>query len=100
MRLKALLPTWLPWLSKRMAISAETERQLLAISPRQIDRRLKPRKSDLRRRMYGRTNPGTLLKHHIPIKTDHWDVRSSPGFTEIDLVSHSGNCSRDSIASP
>ena len=97
LRLKALLPLWLPWLHKRMLISAETERQLLAISPRQIDRRLKPRKSDLRRRMYGRTKPGTLLKHHIPIKTDHWDVKS-PGFTEIDLVSHSGNCADGEFA--
>jgi hypothetical protein len=31
-----------------------------------------------------------LLKHHIPIKTDFWDV-NTPGFTETDLVSHSGN---------
>ena len=30
------------------------------------------------------------MKHHIPIKTDSWDV-STPGFTETDLVSHSGN---------
>ncbi|MEK7360940.1 MAG: integrase, partial [Pseudomonadota bacterium] len=96
-RLKALLPVWLPWLRKRMAISAETEQQLLAISARQIDRRLQPRKTDLRRRMYGRTKPGTLLKHHIPIKTDHWDV-CSPGFTEIDLVSHSGDCAQGEFA--
>jgi hypothetical protein len=41
--------------------------------------------------MYGRTKPGTLLRHHIPIKCDHWDV-NSPGFVEIDLVSHSGEC--------
>jgi hypothetical protein len=66
------------------------ERQLLSISPRQIDRRLKSRKTQLRHRIYGRTKPGTLLKHHVPIKTDHWDV-TTPGFTEIDLVSHSGN---------
>jgi hypothetical protein len=96
-RLKALLPLWLPALRKRLAFSAETERQLLAISPRQIDRRLKPRKSQLRRRLYGRTKPGTLLKHHIPIKTDHWDVHS-PGFTEIDLVSHSGDCAAGEFA--
>ena len=96
-RLKALLPVWLPWLRKRMAISAETELQVLAISPRQIDRRLQSRKSELRRRMYGRTKPGTLLKHHIPIKTDHWDVRC-PGFTEIDLVSHSGDCAEGEFA--
>ena len=96
-RLKALLPVWLPWLRKRMAISAETERKLLLISARQIDRRLLPRKSDLRRRMYGRTKPGTLLKHHIPIKTDRWDV-TCPGFTEIDLVSHSGDCAEGEFA--
>ena len=44
----------------------------------------------LKNRLYGRTKPGTLLKHHIPIKTDCWDV-TTPGFTEVDLVSHSGN---------
>ena len=60
------------------------------ISARQIDRRLKARKTQLQRRLYGRTKPGTLLKHHIPIKTDSWNVKT-PGFTEIDLVSHSGN---------
>jgi hypothetical protein len=86
-----MLPLWLPWLRKRIPLTPTTERQLLAISPRQIDRRLKPGKTQLRRRIYGRTKPGTLLKHHIPIKTDHWDV-TRPGFTEIDLVSHSGDC--------
>ena len=96
-RLKALLPLWLPWLRQRLALSAETERQLLAISPRQIDRRLRARKRILRRRLYGRTKPGTLLKHHIPIKTDHWNV-TTPGFTEIDLVSHSGECADGEFA--
>ena len=96
-RLKALLPLWLPWLRQRLALSPELERQLRAISPRQIDRRLQSRKRLLRRRLYGRTKPGTLLKHHIPIKTDHWDVYR-PGFTEIDLVSHSGDCAEGEFA--
>jgi hypothetical protein len=91
-RLKALLPLWLPWAIKRFAISAEAQKQLLSISPATIDRRLKPKKRQLKNRLYGRTKPGTLLKHHIPIKTDSWDVKS-PGFTETDLVSHSGNSS-------
>ena len=90
-RLKALLPEWLPWIRQHFRLSAEGERQLLAISARSIDYRLRPHKGRLRRRLYGRTKPGTLLKHHIPLKTDHWDVQV-PGFTEIDLVSHSGNC--------
>ena len=51
---------------------------------------LRPRKRQLKKRIYGRTKPGTLLKHHIPLKTDCWDVRQ-PGFTEVDLVSHAGS---------
>jgi hypothetical protein len=89
-RLKALLPLWLPWAIKRLAISAQVQNQLLSISAATIDRRLKAKKRQLKKRLYGRTKPGTLLKHHIPIKTDSWDV-SSAGFTETDLVSHSGN---------
>ena len=39
--------------------------------------------------LYGTTRPDSLLKHMIPIKTDHWGV-ALPGYLEIDLVSHSG----------
>jgi hypothetical protein len=42
---------------------------------RQMDRRLKAQKTQRRRRLYGRTKPAYLLKHHIPVKTDRWDVR-------------------------
>jgi hypothetical protein len=37
------------------------------------------------------------LKHHIPVKTDSWDV-TSPGFSEVDLVSHSGNSGEGEFA--
>ena len=90
LRLKALLPLWLPWARRRLALSPATETKLRAISARQMDRVLAPDKRTIRRRLYGRTKPGTLLKHHIPIKPDHWDV-TEPGFTEVDLVSHSGD---------
>jgi hypothetical protein len=90
-RLKALLPAWLPWARRRLRLTSATEHALLRISARQIDRRLQPYKRELRTRMYGRTKPGTLLKHHIPVQTERWTV-SEPGFTEIDLVSHSGDC--------
>ncbi len=90
-RLKALLTLWLPWLRERFRLSPAIEGQILRISPATIDRRLKSKKRLLQKRIYGRTKPGTLLKHHIPIKTDHWDV-TTPGFTEVDLVSHSGSC--------
>jgi len=89
-RLKALLPEWMPWIRRRFRLTAEMERQLLQISPRAIDYRLAAQKRRQRRRLYGRTKPGALLKHHIPLQTDRWDVQT-PGFTEIDLVSHSGS---------
>jgi hypothetical protein len=90
LRLKALLPLWLPWAHRRLRLRPAVERQLLAISPRQMDRRLAPYRRELRKRLYGRTKPGTLLKHHIALKTDRWDV-TTPGFTEIDLAAHCGS---------
>ncbi|HTV55056.1 MAG TPA: integrase [Terriglobia bacterium] len=89
-RLKALLPEWMPWIRRRFRLGLKREEQLLHISARSIDQRLRPHKRKLRRRLYGHTKPGTLLKHHIPLKTERWDVQV-PGFTEIDLVSHSGH---------
>jgi len=91
-RLKALLPLWLPWARKHLhGCTAEVEAQVLRMSARQMDRRLAQKKRKLKRRIYGRTKPGSLLKHHIPIKTDNWDVAEA-GSCEIDLVSHSGPC--------
>lgn len=89
LRLKAALPTWLPWLCRRRILSPEQERQLLAISPRQLERRLRTHKERVKRRVYGTTRPGSLLKHMIPIKTEQYDVTKA-GYLEIDLVSHSG----------
>jgi len=89
-RLKALLPLWMPWAKTHLrGITQEVEQDVLRISARQIDRRLAGKKRQLKRRCYGRTKPGTLLKHQIPIQAGPWDV-SEPGYTEIDLVSHSG----------
>jgi len=68
----------------------ETRAKLLAISPATIDRLLAP----TRRRFWDKgrssTKPGTLLKHHIPIRTyEEWNEKT-PGFLEIDLVAHDG----------
>ena len=96
-RLKALLPLWMPWIRKHYRVRPEMEKQLLRMSARQMDRRLQSQKTQRRRRIYGRTKPGYLLKHHIPVKTDRWDV-TTPGFTEVDLVSHSGNSASGDFA--
>jgi len=98
-RLKALLPLWMPWVRKRLRPAAATESGLLRISARQMDRRLQERKKRMRHRLYGRTRskPGTLLKHLIPLRTDHWRVKM-PGFAEVDLVSHSGDSASGEFA--
>lgn len=90
-RLTMILQDWMPWIRRRYRPGEDVEAQLLSISARQLDRRLGPLKKRLKRRLYGRTKPGTLLKHHIPIRAAHWNVRK-PGWLEVDLVSHSGNC--------
>jgi hypothetical protein len=89
-RLKALLPLWLPWAKQRWALPPTVEQQLRGISPRTIDRCLRAHKHALRRRLYGRTKPGTLLRHQIPIRTERQDT-TTPGFGEIDLVAHCGS---------
>lgn len=96
-RLKALLPLWMPWVRKRFRPTPDTEAGVLRISARQMDRRLEARKKRAGRRLYGRTKPGTLLKHLIPLRTDHWQVKL-PGFAEVDLVSHSGNSASGDFA--
>ena len=89
-RLKELLALWMPWARQHLGgITDDLEREILSISACQIDRRLMPKKRQLKKRLYGRTKPGTLLKSQIPIRTDSWDAKD-PGFAEIDTVSHSG----------
>jgi len=90
-RLKEILRLWLPWMKSRYRLTGEVERRLLSISPSTIDRHLQLKRRKLKRRLYGRTKPGTLLRHQIPVRTEHWDVER-PGFVEADLVSHCGGC--------
>lgn len=93
LRLKEILRLWLPWIRKRYRTTPEMEEKLLSISPSTIDRALRTKKRALSRRLYGRTKPGTLLRHKIPVRTDTWDVKQ-PGFLEADLVSHCGGSGR------
>ena len=86
-RLQAALPSWLPW--RRRPLTPTLDRSLLAISPRQLARRLQARRQAVNRRLSGTTRPGSLLKHLILIKTDQWDV-TTPGYLAIDLLSHAG----------
>jgi len=92
LRLKEIIRLWLPWIKRHFHITSDMEDKLLSMSPSTIDRALRDKKRKLKRRLYGRTKPGTLLRHKIPVKTDTWDVKR-PGFLEADLVSHSGESS-------
>jgi hypothetical protein len=91
-RLQTMLPLWLPSARRSLGISPELEVLVLGMSPRTIDRLLRPHRVSLRRRIYGRTKPGTLLKHHIPIRTERWNVDEA-GWCETDTVAHCGESS-------
>jgi hypothetical protein len=87
-RLKALLPLWLPFYTK--PIPDEIKQKLLTISPATIDRLMAPARAQCQKRGLCTTKPGSLIKKHIPVKTQQWD-ESKPGFLEADTVAHCGN---------
>jgi hypothetical protein len=91
LRFKAMLPVWLPHYEREVGVLDSGRRdRLLTISSRTLDRLMKPV-----RRIHGTrgrcgTRPGSLLRHQIPIKTEHADVHK-PGVMEADTVAHCGN---------
>jgi hypothetical protein len=90
-RLKASIPIWLRgYIETYGPISQETAVALLRISPSTIDRILKPVRARYTKHGRATTKPGTLLKKHIPVKTNQWD-ESRPGFLEADTVAHCGS---------
>jgi hypothetical protein len=89
-RLKVILPLWLPSYEKEFGtLPRDSITALHAISASTIDRLLKPTRVKYKGRGRSTTKPGTLLKKHIPIKTDQWD-EARPGFLEADTVAHCG----------
>jgi len=92
-RLRAFIDTALPALESCGEITFQDDSlraKFLSISPATIDRLLVPARRRLWSRERSRTKPGTLLKHHIPIRTfADWNEKT-PGFLEIDLVAHDG----------
>ena len=89
-RLKAILPLWLPGYVQSFGnLPLEVSQALLSISAATIDRFLHPVRIQYKTRGRTTTKPGTLLRKHIPIKTNQWD-ESRPGFLEADTVAHCG----------
>lgn len=90
-RLKAAFPLWLPHDQAEHGPYPAPVGELLArISAATLDRLLVNLRVDAPGKGLGGTKPGTLLRHQIPIRTDHWDV-TRPGFIEADTVAHCGN---------
>lgn len=89
-RLKVIIPLWLPGYTQFFGdLPPKTLNALVRISPATIDRLLAPTRIQYQTRGRTTTKPGTLLKKHIPIKTNQWD-ESRPGFLEADTVAHCG----------
>ena len=90
-RLKASLDLWLLALKKHFPfdLDEQIENDLRKISPSTIDRRLAAKKKRFKKKIYGSTKPGLLLRHQFPIRTEFWNVQT-PSFVEIDLVTHCG----------
>ncbi len=89
-RLKVILPLWLPSYEKEFGIlPSDSITALHVISAATIDRLLKPTRIKYKGSGRSTTKPGTLLKKHIPIKTNQWD-ETRPGFLEADTVAHCG----------
>ena len=90
-RLKTIIPLWLPYYPEEYGpLSLEAVKALRNISPPTIDRLLKPSRIKYGGRGRSTTKPGTLLRKHIPIKTNQWD-EFRPGFLEADTVAHCGD---------
>jgi hypothetical protein len=86
--LQAALPEWLAHYERRSAPLPEAfKKKLLAISPAQIDRLLRPARVQHPKQGLSTTRPGTLLRHAVP--TRHGPPETSrPGSVEADTVAH------------
>lgn len=86
-RLKAMIMLWLPHYPE--ALTAQTVKLLGQLSPATIDRLLAEWRHHHGKIGLATTKPGSLLRKHIPVKTQQWD-ESRPGYLEADTVAHCG----------
>ncbi len=100
-RLVPFLPELLVVLERKghFSLPEEIRKLLLSISPATVDRLLNELRPKGRRRSFGNTRPGALLKRQIPIRTfADWDDLK-PGFLEADLVAHCGTTTQGAYLS-
>ena len=89
-RLKAAASVWLPSYEQEFGrLERKLKERLAKVSARTLDRLMHPVRRRHGRRGKCGTRPGSLLRHQIPIKTEHSDV-TQPGVMEADTVAHCG----------
>jgi hypothetical protein len=91
-RLQPFLPEMVKVLRQHgeQRIDASQERLLGQVSPATIDRLLRSYRKLGGRRPLSTTQPSSVLKNSIPIRTSADWQENKPGFLEIDLVAHCG----------
>src|SRR5262249_20734294 len=92
-RLTAFIRVTVPTLERSAEITFSgpaLPSNLLRISPATIERLLAPVRARSWDKGRSHTKPGTLLKHHIPIRTSSDRHEKIPGFREIGLGAHDG----------
>lgn len=79
-----------------LSLTEVTRERLLMISPATVDRLLAQTRRASKGRGRTTTLPGSLLKHHVPLRTfSDWDDLRV-GFIEADLVAHCGTSTEGS----
>lgn len=87
-RLAGMMADWLDGYEQHeKRVSASVREQLLAASPRTLDRLLHPLRVESRRRSL--TRPGSLLRQQIPIRGSVWEDNKA-GWLEVDTVALCG----------
>lgn len=100
-RLVPFLPELMAALERKghLTLPKEIRQLLLAMSAATVDRLLSDLRYNGRRRSFGTTRPGALLKRQVPIRTfADWDDLK-PGFLEADLVAHCGTTTQGAYLS-
>lgn len=89
-RLEPALELWVPHYEKHYGKLLPIQKKLLKqVSAATLDRMLAGCRAKPLKGLCG-TRPGTLLRQHIPIQGEVWDV-TRPGFMEADSVAHCGS---------
>jgi hypothetical protein len=87
-RLAGMMRDWLEGYEEHeKSVPGHVREQLLAASPRTLDRLLRPLRAESRGK--SRTRPGSLLRQQIAIRGSVWE-ENKPGWLEVDTVALCG----------